>query len=74
MNVPGLYFNNSNWPYIVLVGRIWSCVSLAVYPLINLMASRFLPELWVKAELYVCLVLALGGLFVPMYIVGKKYE
>lgn len=74
MNVPGLYFNNSNWPYIILVGRIWSCGSLAVYPLINLMASRFMPVFWERAEQYVCLVIVLGGLAVPMYIVGKKYE
>ncbi|MDD5939043.1 MAG: helix-turn-helix transcriptional regulator, partial [Clostridiales bacterium] len=32
MNVPGVAFNNSNWPYIVRVGRIWSCLSVALYP------------------------------------------
>ena len=74
MNVPGLYFNNSNWPYIILVGRIWSCVALAVYPLLNLLSSIFAAGFWAKAELYVCLFFVLGGMFIPMYAVGKKFE
>ena len=74
MNVPGLYFNNSNWPYIILVGRVWSCSAVAGYPLLNWLFSVYAAPLWAKAELYVCLVLVLGGLFVPMYIVGRKFE
>ena len=74
MNVPGLYFNNSNWPYIVLVGKIWSCAALAFYPAMNIVFSRFFPLFWTRAELFVCLVITLGGLFVPIYAVGKKYE
>lgn len=74
MNVPGLYFNNSNWPYIILVGRIWSCTAAAAYPVINWLFSVYAAGFWAKVELYVCLFLVLGGLFVPMYIVGKKYE
>lgn len=74
MNVPGLYFNNSNWPYIILVGRIWSCVALAVYPLLNLLLSMDAAGFWAKAELYVCLIFVLGGMFIPMYAVGKKFE
>lgn len=74
MNVPGVAFNNSNWPYIVRVGRIWSCLSIALYPIINVGMSFINIELWMQVDLYVFLVLLLGGLFIPIYVVGKKYE
>ena len=74
MNVPGLVFNNSNWPYIVRVGRIWSCMSVALYPLISIGMNCLCGELWLYIELYVFLFLMLGGLFIPIYVVGKKYE
>lgn len=72
MNIPGLYFNNSNWPYIVLVIRIWACLSMSVYPLISLLMGRF--AWWSQVEPYVYLTTLLGGLFVPAYVVGKKYQ
>lgn len=74
MNVPGMTFNNSNWPHIVTVGRIWSLAVLAVYPALTLLMTKLFPALWQKIELYATLTLILGGLFVPLYIVGKKYE
>lgn len=74
MNIPGLTFNNSNWPHVVNVGRIWSLASMAGYPFLYLLMTGLLPELWQKTGLYVTLGLTLGGLFIPMYIVGKKYE
>lgn len=73
MNVPGVAFNNSNWPYIVRAGRIWSCLSIVLYPFINLGMSLLNAEYWVQIETYVFLVLLLGGLFIPIYVVGKKY-
>lgn len=74
MNLPGVSFNNSNWPYIVLSGRIWSCAATALYPLLSALMCFLLPQIWLWIELYVFLVLFLGGLFIPIYIVGKKYE
>lgn len=74
MNLPGVVFNNRNWPYIVKVGRIWSCAFLVFYPLINIVMNLVCSRLWPHIELYVFLLLLLGGLFIPMYIVGKKYE
>ena len=73
MNMPGVAFNNSNWPYIVRAGRIWSCSTVALYPLINLIMNYIGAVLWRQVELYVFLILILGGLFIPIYIVGKKY-
>lgn len=74
MNIPGVRFNNSNWPYMIKVGRIWACLVMALYPLIAVCLTILIPELWQKIELGAYLVMILGGLFVPLYIVGKKYE
>ena len=74
MNIPGVSFNNSNWPHIVRVGRIWSCLTIAICPLVNLGMMHLCHDLWLRAERYVFLILLLGGLFLPIYIVGKKYE
>lgn len=74
MNVPGVAFNNSNWPYVVRVCRVWSCLSVSGYPVINLTMHCINPELWRNIELYVFLILLLGGLYIPIYVVGKKYK
>lgn len=74
MNVPGLVFNNSNWPHIVRVGRIWSCAAMALYPLLSFLMTILNVQLWITIELGVFLTLILGGLFIPIYIVGRKYE
>ena len=74
MNVPGVAFNNSNWPYVVRIGRIWSCLSVVLLPIMNLAMSYSNAELWLHTERYVFLVLGLGGLFVPIYVVGRKKE
>ena len=74
MNVPGLTFNNSNWPFVVLVCRIWACLITALFPAISAIMTFINVECWAAIEQYVFLVLMLGGLFVLLYIVGKKYE
>ena len=71
MNVPGVRFHNGNWPHIVTVGRAWSCAVMVLVPLANL-AAGLLPESGEMAALGIMMVLTLGGLFVPMYVVGKK--
>lgn len=74
MNMIGLYFNNNNWPYLVLMYRIWSCSTMAVIPWLFLLMRILLPNVWSVISLWVFLALVLGGMFVPAYIVGKKYE
>ncbi|MBE6894386.1 MAG: helix-turn-helix transcriptional regulator [Ruminococcaceae bacterium] len=73
MNVPFLTFNNSNWPHIINVGRIWAAVSMIVLPILYLLVDIFAPKIWMAAD-FVFILLFLCGLFVPVYIVGKKYE
>jgi len=74
MNIPGVNLNNRNWPHVVRVLRIWACLTMLLYPLINILMNYCMPELWHSVELYAGLVFILGGMFLPVYIVGKKYE
>lgn len=74
MNIPGLHFNNSNWPYIVKTGRLAMIANMVAFPLLSIVFGQLVPELWFAFENMVMLVMMLGGLFIPMYIVGKKYE
>lgn len=74
LNLPGVRISNRNWPHIVKVGRIWSMGMLAGYPLLLLIANLYLPQLWALYEKAVLLVLMLGGLFLPMIYVGRKYQ
>lgn len=74
MNIPGVRFNNSNWPYMIKVGRIWACLSMALFPILSVGLTILAPELWSKIEQWVYSVLLLGGLLVPLCIVAKKYE
>ena len=73
MNIPGVAFNNSNWPYIVRAGRAWSCLTTALCPAVNIGMHRISPELWQCAGQYIFLALVLGGLFLSIYAAGKKY-
>lgn len=74
MNVPGLRFNNRNWPHIITVGRVWSCSVMAVLPVLCMGLWWMWPAAWPQMELAVMLGTTLGGLFVPLYVVGKRFE
>lgn len=74
MNIPGIRFNNSNWPHILRCGQIWSMVTMTAYPALTGLMHALSPAFWQSHEEKILLVLILGGLFVPMVIVGKKYE
>lgn len=74
MNVPGLYFNNRNWPYILRAGQLWAIIGLPVAPLVYFLLYTFIPAAWHGVIVYIILVLNLGGLFIPMFAVGRKYE
>lgn len=74
MNFSGIAFNNSNWPYIVRVVRIWSCLTIVLSPVINRGMSFLNADFGTKIARYVFLLFGVGGLFISIYIVGKKYE
>ena len=71
MNLLGLRLSNRNWLPVVNGARAWSCGVLALFPGLSLAAG---PKLWTGTGSFLVLGLLLGGLFLPLYIVGKKYE
>lgn len=74
MNIPGVAINNSNWPYIIFVGKVWTIAMMIAFPVISYLLMLCLPEFWKSSGNIVSTVIAVCGLFVPAIIVGKKYE
>ena len=74
MNMPGVYFNNHNWPYIVRAGQLWAMIGLVVSPAFFFVMTKFLPAVWDAVAVYIILIFVLGGLFIPMITVARKYE
>ena len=79
MNMAGLHFNNGNWPHILKVIRIWCVGILAAWPalcwILQTVLKKALPGmLGANVLLFVLLAVVLGGLLIPVYVVGRKYE
>lgn len=74
MNMPGVYFNNRNWPHIVRAAQLWAMIGLIVSPLVYFVMRTFLPRVWEVGSVYIILALVLGGLFIPMTVAARKYE
>lgn len=74
MNMPGVYFNNSNWPHIVRAGQLWAMIGLVASPVFFFVMTKFLPAVWDAAAVYIILILVLGGLFIPTTVAARKYE
>ena len=74
MNLVGTSINNSNWKYILQVGRIWSVVCMVVLPLLYFLLKVFLSDIAGRTGEYALLIICIVGLFVPMHVVAKKYE
>lgn len=75
MHMPGIRFNNQNWRHILRVGRIWCLTAMVVSPIVGLILNLMFDALVAMVLSYsLILVLALCGLFVPIYVVAKKYE
>lgn len=73
MSIVGIHFNNSNWPHILRTIHVTVMIMLALFPLVYLGVSWFFPLLWEKGQVLFNIVFLLA-LFLPVYIVGKKYE
>lgn len=79
MNMAGIHFNNSNWPHILGVIRIWCVSILAVWPalcwILQTVLERILPgQTGVAIQFAVLWTAILGGLLIPVYVVGWKYK
>ena len=72
MNIPGVYFNNHNWPIILRWARIWTVVTALAMPLFAVgtwIGKRVGVELgWVIWALY------LGSMVLSIIVPAKKYE
>lgn len=74
MNMIGVVFNNNNWPYIVKALRGWSVFGMVVVPLVYWFMVVMLRPLSSMVHLVLLLVYVLGGLMIPVYILGRKYQ
>lgn len=80
MNMPGVYFNNSNWPHILNVVRIWACATMGGWVAVYVCVKGLLLSLDVPlmAVFYILMPLTLlevlGGMMIPVYVVGRKYQ
>lgn len=72
LHLPGAAFNNSNWSQVIRNVWIWSCLTMVFHPILNLMMSYLNREIWMQVESYIVLVVLLGGLFLPIYMVSRK--
>ncbi len=74
MNIPGTYFNNSNWPYIVRTVQLWAMIGLVAAPVFYFLCRQLFPGFVSTVWIFVVLLFSLGGLFLPIVVVARKYE
>lgn len=75
MNMAGVYFNNKNWPYILKAGRAFCFAVPILWPAAYFAVRLLVPyEIWRLFGLFLELFVILGGLFIPIVVMGKKYE
>lgn len=74
LHMGGMAFNNRNWPHIVRAIRIWSVAASLLPQLLSIAGGMIFRHSWFLWERFIFLPLFLGGLFLPVYIVGRKYE
>lgn len=72
MNVPGVRFNNRSWPHILKACRIWAVTALAGMPWLAVVLGRV--PFWGLYQEKILVVLTVGGLFLPVWVVGRKYR
>lgn len=73
MNLPGVCFNNRNWPYIVRSGRVWICTAMVLQPIIILVVYLILPP-ELKAYTNFVMLPIVVGMFVPMIYSAYRYQ
>lgn len=74
MNMAGVVYNNNNWPYIVKALRVWSIAGMTIFPLAFIVVSSLFSNYRPISDVFFMLVFLLGGLFVPIYVLGRKYQ
>ena len=84
MNVPGIAFNNSNWPNIVGYIRLWCILCMLFMPVVFILCLDVIIDVMFEIGLYAdtainmattgfTLVFLVFTLVIPIYFIGKKY-
>ena len=71
MNIPGVYFNNRNWPHVLRAGRIWCLAAMALSPYAILLLSALFGEI---AAVWIVFAAYLTSLFVSLIRAAKRHE
>ena len=71
LHLAGIRFNNRNWPHILRGVRVSTLAALVAVPAVYTLVELLLGA---QAGHLVMLALFLGGLFVPVYYLGRKYQ
>ena len=78
ISMPGISFNNKNWPHMTKALRVWSAVTMTTAPFVCLLPAFFselFPLVWLPFCLQMIVIfLYLAGMFVPLYILGRRYD
>ena len=69
MNMPGVRFTNNNWPHILEAVRISICSMTVFIPIISYILYDFEVMGYIVSS-----VMFAGGVFVPVYTAGRKYQ
>lgn len=61
MNIPGVHFNNHNWPGIVKAERLVMIFNMLMMPLLSIIFGGM--AIWSKIEVLVMQLMLIGGIF-----------
>lgn len=73
IHIPGVYYNNRNWPYVLRAFRVWSMASMLLLPPSLAVAGQLDPHLGGKATVAAFAVYILS-LFGCIVVPAKRHE
>ena len=74
MNIIGLTFNNRNWPHILRCCRIWAVLASVLPIPVFTALSLLIPNQYYFDSRNIAFIAFIGGLVIPVYIMGRKYK
>ena len=73
MNMPGIHFNNRNWPYIKRAAIRGMLISAIALPVLYFLCGLLLPAVVETTFVFVCMPLFFIAFFAPMYVAAKRH-
>lgn len=78
LHIPGVRFNNNNWPYIVATVRKSMNILMVGYPLFWIVVMFVWPDATFLSKQILDMVIGftfgMGAIFVPIYTAARKYK